>query len=151
MILALLFEPHSTFTKHLLSVRHKAPHSGDTGKPRTHLSTRASSQQDIMGKPLARRVWQNHENKQIGAEPGETEGRRSQNPWQCLFETPGHTYPNLTTGQQYKHPLCHEPCGERPVYVSQILSASGLARSREALKREPGQVYRARWGWQQRD
>lgn len=34
-------EPHSTFTKHLLSARHRAPHSGDTDGSRTHLSTRS--------------------------------------------------------------------------------------------------------------
>lgn len=37
----LLFEPHSAFTEHLLSVRHRAPGSGDTDRWRTHLPTRS--------------------------------------------------------------------------------------------------------------
>lgn len=30
------------------------------------------------------------------------------------LENPGHTYPNPSTGQHHKYPLCQEPCGERP-------------------------------------
>lgn len=45
--------------------------------------------------------------------PGGME-RRPESPRQCLLENPGHTYPNPTTGQHHKYPLCQEPCGERP-------------------------------------
>lgn len=79
-----------------------------------------------MGEPLAQQVWQDPKNKQVGAGPGRTEGRSSKSPWQWALKPPGHTYPYPTTGQHHKHPLCQEPCGERPS-VCEPRSLSALA------------------------
>lgn len=107
----------------------------------------SSQQRGIRGQPLAHRLWQKHKNKLAGAGPGRTEGRRSESPWQCLLETPGHTYPNPTTGEHHKHPLCQEPCGERPseCELSPLRPLPG--GSREALQGGPGRARRAGWGW----
>lgn len=78
-----------------------------------------------MGEPLAQQVWQNHKNKQVGAGPGRTEGRRSKSPWQWPLKPPppGTLTPTPPQGSITNIRCARSPVGRGPGCVSCSLSA----------------------------
>lgn len=71
-----------------------------------------------MGKPLARQVWQNHENKQAGAGPRGMERRRSESPCNAHSRPPGTLTPTPPQGSITNIRCARSPVERGPVCVS---------------------------------